>query len=62
MSVKLDIDNSAIEHSIIKAILDDPSVTRLVDELFFEYHFEFDDVDFGWVETGKDTRWMTRSR
>ena len=53
VSVKLDIDNSAIEHSIIKAILEDPSVTRLVDELFFEYHFEFDDVDFGWVETGK---------
>lgn len=40
--VKLDIDNSPIELSIVHEILENPSVTSLIDELFFEFHFAFD--------------------
>ena len=29
-------------------IKDKPELTALVDELYFEYHFWFDDLDFGW--------------
>ena len=40
--MKLDIDNAEIELSIINAILDAPDVAELIDELFFEFHFQFD--------------------
>ena len=43
VAVKLDIDHSETELSIINAILDSPDdVASLIDELFFEYHFRFD--------------------
>lgn len=43
--MKLDIDNTQEEMKIIDVIL---RRHRLVDELFFEYHFYFDGLDFGW--------------
>ena len=47
--VKLDIDHSPTELSIITAIASDRSLLDLVDEVFFEYHFVFDKgVEFGW--------------
>ena len=43
--VKLDIDNSVVEHEILERI---SKHSHLVDELFFEYHFWFDGLNFGW--------------
>ncbi|CAF1221653.1 unnamed protein product [Adineta steineri] len=36
--VKLDIDTSALENTLIKQILTDPSIHILIDELLFEHH------------------------
>jgi hypothetical protein len=46
--VKLDIDTPAIEQTIIGTITQQPDLAALIDELFFEYHFHFDDLNFGW--------------
>lgn len=43
--VKLDIDNTKVEMTIIDVIMRN---AHLVDELFFEYHYYFDGIDFGW--------------
>lgn len=43
--VKLDIDNTEVEMTIIDVIL---KHHHLVDELFFEYHYYFDGLNFGW--------------
>lgn len=45
VSVKLDIDNTEEEMKILSVIEKHHS---LVDELFFEYHYYFDGLDFGW--------------
>mmetsp|Transcript_24518 Transcript_24518/g.55263 ORF Transcript_24518/g.55263 Transcript_24518/m.55263 type:complete len:235 (+) Transcript_24518:818-1522(+) len=45
--VKIDIDGGP-ELEIVEAIAARPELSRLVDELFFEYHFEYDGLDFGW--------------
>ena len=42
VAVKLDVDHSPTELSIVNAILDDPSTAALIDEFFFEFHFAFD--------------------
>lgn len=46
--VKVDIDNTAIELSIVRAILASEALLARVDEIYFEYHFTFDNLDFGW--------------
>ena len=46
--VKLDIDTPAIEQTIIAVLAQRPDLAALIDELFFEYHFDFDGFDFGW--------------
>eukprot|EP00964_Phaeocystis_antarctica_P082243 scaffold51567_cov64-Phaeocystis_antarctica.AAC.1 len=46
--VKLDIDTPAIEQTIVAVLAQRPDLTALIDELFFEYHFYFDGLDFGW--------------
>ena len=47
--LKLDIDTTPVELSIVHAIATDHSLSALVDELLFEYHFDFDKgVKFGW--------------
>ena len=38
----------------VRAIADEPELARLVDELYFEYHFYFDGLDFGWGQLGMD--------
>ena len=43
--VKLDIDNTEAEMTIIDVII---KHNKLVDELFFEYHYYFDGLNFGW--------------
>ena len=50
--LKLDIDHSPTELSIMHALAEDPRLLALVDELWFEYHFQFDQgVEFGWKKT-----------
>jgi len=51
--VKMDIDNAQLEHSIVNELLSDRSFAELVDEFFFEYHFVFDNIEFGWGRQGK---------
>lgn len=43
--VKLDIDNTEVEMQIIKVI---EEYSHLIDELYFEYHYYFDGLNFGW--------------
>ena len=43
--VKLDIDTPSVEATILDII---EKHAYLVDELFHEYHFWFDDLNFGW--------------
>ena len=47
VSVKLDIDGGP-ELEIAYGIATRPELAELVDELFFEYHFQFDGNTFGW--------------
>lgn len=51
--VKLDIDTPAIEQTIIGALTQRPDLASLIDELYFEYHFGFDDINFGWGSSSK---------
>jgi hypothetical protein len=60
--VKIDIDNSVIEESIVHAIAADPLVLRLVDELFFEFHFFGEpEFNFGWGVRDSPGRAGTRT-
>lgn len=43
--VKLDIDNLEAELQILSVI---EAYVSVVDELFFEYHYYFDGLNFGW--------------
>ena len=43
---KVDVDNSDVELSIVEAIAASPELANLVDELFFEYHFDFERTRF----------------
>lgn len=42
--LKVDIDSPNIELSLVHAIANRPELSRLVDELFFEYHLVVDDA------------------
>lgn len=48
--LKVDIEGQfdGPELEIVQRIANTPALSRLVDELFFEYHFWFDGMDFGW--------------
>ena len=46
--VKVDIDTSQIELTIVEAIAERPEIAGLIDELYFEYHFYYDGHNFGW--------------
>tara|TARA_B100000886_G_C20147058_1_gene376411 strand:+ start:26 stop:508 length:483 start_codon:yes stop_codon:yes gene_type:complete len=48
VAVKLDIDTPAIEQTIVSVLTHRPDLASLIDEMFFEYHFYFDGLDFGW--------------
>lgn len=65
VAVKLDIDTPAIEQTIIGALTQRPDLASLIDELFFEYHFYFDGLSFGWgsnVNGDVDTALATMHR
>jgi len=48
--LKVDIDGGP-EMEIVQAIAARPELYRLVDEMFFEYHYNYDNVEnFGWGE------------
>lgn len=50
VAIKVDIEGQlgGPELEIVRAIAELPELTRLVDEIFFEYHFWFDGLGFGW--------------
>ena len=48
VAVKVDIDTPFAELTIMEAIADRPEIAALVDEIFFEYHFWIDGMNFGW--------------
>eukprot|EP00878_Enallax_costatus_P028982 GHUV01031353.1.p1 GENE.GHUV01031353.1~~GHUV01031353.1.p1 ORF type:complete len:202 (+),score=49.14 GHUV01031353.1:419-1024(+) len=49
--LKLDIDNSAVEMSILNAFLQDYEAFSLVDEFFFEHHVKFGPMLQHWRKT-----------
>jgi len=48
VAVKVDIDYPPLEAKIVQGIRDRPELTALVDELYFEYHFQWNHNNFGW--------------
>lgn len=56
VALKVDIEGQqgSAELEVVRAIAETPQLAKLVDEVFFEYHFWFDGLDFGWVP--KDDR------
>lgn len=47
--LKIDIDNDPVELSIVQSFIDDPTITNLIDEFFFEHHVNQNPVEhFGW--------------
>lgn len=40
--MKVDVDNAAVEQSVVQTIATDPTVAALIDELFFEHHFFYE--------------------
>ena len=53
--LKVDIDGGP-ELQIVESIARHPELSALVDEIFFEYHFYFDGIGFGWPPVTKDSR------
>jgi hypothetical protein len=56
--IKLDIDTPAIENALIQQILNDASISSLIDEMFFEMHVTVKDMMPYWASPGgqlKDT-------
>jgi hypothetical protein len=50
---KIDIDNSPVELQFINQILTNRNISSLIDELFFEHHYNMHPmVDFGWSTSG----------
>ena len=63
VAVKLDIDEPPLEMALINALLEDPALAALVDELFFEYHFHWEGGahakgpgPWGWTQSTNTTR------
>jgi len=50
VALKVDIEGQlgGPELEIVRAIAETPQLAKLVDEIFFEYHFWFDALNFGW--------------
>ena len=58
--LKLDADNGP-ELQIAETIANRPDLYKLIDEMYFEYHYWYDDLEFGWSHTINDNE-MPRSR
>ena len=52
--LKLDIDNSPIENSLVQQILHDPSLWSRIDVMFFEHHYDSPAImnGYGWARSG----------
>ena len=48
VAMKIDVDGGP-ELELVERIAREPRLYRLVDELYFEYHFYFDGRNFGWL-------------
>ena len=46
--VKVNMNTSASDLTIVEAIAERPEIAALIDELYFEYHFYYDGHNFGW--------------
>jgi hypothetical protein len=54
--IKIDIDNSKVELPFINQILTDKSISSLIDELYFEHHFNMEPmVHNGWWTSGTES-------
>lgn len=53
VALKIDVDNTRVEMAVIQAILSNQSIAKLIDELFFEYHYESDIMAKYWKHTGE---------
>ncbi len=52
--LKIDIDNDPVELSIVQSFIDDPTITNLIDEFFFEHHVNKNPVEhYGWGGAAK---------
>ena len=48
---KLDIDNGALEHELVRQLGENATLLRLVDEFFFEDHVSVEEFRFFWSES-----------
>jgi hypothetical protein len=54
--VKIDIDNSPVELQFINQIMENASLSSLIDELYFEHHFNMHPmIELGWVASGSES-------
>lgn len=53
VTVKLDIDHTETELEVVTVL---EKHAHLIDELFFEYHYYFDGLDFGWGHKVKHSK------
>ena len=51
--IKIDIDHPEIESAMIDEILNDPNVSKLIDELYYEHHVSHSPMEHqGWGSVG----------
>jgi hypothetical protein len=46
--IKLDIDTPILENELLNQILNDPSISSLIDEMFFEMHVGVNEMRLYW--------------
>lgn len=46
--LKIDIDNAEVEMELIRQIFADPSISSLIDELYFEHHVNWAGMHRWW--------------
>ena len=51
VAIKVDIDHGTLERGLVETIARTPELSRLVDEILFEYHFDVT-PGFGWGDSG----------
>ena len=51
LAIKVDVDHSTLERQLVEAIAQTPELSRLVDEVIFEFHFSVQ-PNFGWGNSG----------
>jgi hypothetical protein len=51
--VKLDIDDSTIETQLARQLLNDPRLSKLVDQFYWEHHVHQEELRYNWVPSGE---------